>query len=276
MAEHAGSEPLLVGLVVAAAMSQSAFSTLEVVLASGDLSEDDLSLLNISDTFSFQRLLDRAFSMEEAFAIATFCDYGATFRMTELDGGAPSPCEEELLGPFYRIFIFEDDLDSYREILKEFRRHAQKPYYEATSEWPANEETPEDSARGLITQYMIPATGSAAVHIAAGDARWGIARLAVATARYRVAENQLPRSVDDLVPQWLPAVPLDPFDGKPLRMKRAEHEVILYSVGPDKVDDSGAMYDASERTGDITFAISKPFGKSGKSLPGGRDAGDGS
>jgi hypothetical protein len=53
-----------------------------------------------------------------------------------------------------------------------------------------------------------------------------------------VRETQrLPRQLGELVPDYLDAVPLDDFDGKPLRYSREKK--ILYSVGEDLKDDGG-------------------------------------
>ncbi len=38
---------------------------------------------------------------------------------------------------------------------------------------------------------------------------------------------------------FLHAVPLDPFDNKPLRYRKDDQGVIVYSVGPDGKDDGG-------------------------------------
>jgi hypothetical protein len=45
--------------------------------------------------------------------------------------------------------------------------------------------------------------------------------------------------LEDLVLQYLPAVPRDPFDGQPLRMAAGPEGLLLYSVGKDGVDDGG-------------------------------------
>jgi hypothetical protein len=42
------------------------------------------------------------------------------------------------------------------------------------------------------------------------------------------------------VPDYLKAVPNDPYDGKPLRYKRVADGVLVYSVGPDRQDHGGA------------------------------------
>lgn len=52
--------------------------------------------------------------------------------------------------------------------------------------------------------------------------------------------DRLPDRLDELLPDTLPAVPIDPFTGQPLIYRRTENVFLLYSTGPDKIDDGGA------------------------------------
>ena len=67
------------------------------------------------------------------------------------------------------------------------------------------------------------------------------ATAALAAERYRVTEKRWPANLDALVPKYLDAVPNDPFDGRPLRIHRLPDGVVIYSVGPDRVDDGGKL-----------------------------------
>lgn len=59
---------------------------------------------------------------------------------------------------------------------------------------------------------------------------------------YRQAHGGvLPATLDALVPDILPAVPTDPFSGKPMRYELAEKGWKLWSVGEDNVDDGARM-----------------------------------
>jgi hypothetical protein len=69
----------------------------------------------------------------------------------------------------------------------------------------------------------------------------------LALERYRQEKGTWPAKLDDLVPGLLKAVPLDPHDGKPLRYKKLPDGVIVYSVGPDKVDDGGLIRSVAPR-----------------------------
>jgi len=89
------------------------------------------------------------------------------------------------------------------------------------------------------------------------------ARAALAIQRYRLANDRLPDTLDDLVPDYLDAVPIDPFDGEQLRYKKLEVGFVVYSIGEDKDDDGGKeRYPAGQKKRqphecDITFIVER-------------------
>jgi len=63
---------------------------------------------------------------------------------------------------------------------------------------------------------------------------------AIALKRYQLRHGSYPADLDLLVPEFMPAVPLDPVDGQPLRYRRnADGTFLLYSVGENGKDDGG-------------------------------------
>ena len=63
---------------------------------------------------------------------------------------------------------------------------------------------------------------------------------AIALKRFQLAQGHWPQRLEELVPDYLAAVPLDPVDGQPLRYHcNADGTFLLYSVGSDGVDDGG-------------------------------------
>lgn len=66
-----------------------------------------------------------------------------------------------------------------------------------------------------------------------------LARTALAVERYQLARGELPRQLEQLVPTYIRQVPIDPFDGKPVRYKRMDPGYRLYSVLDDGKDDGG-------------------------------------
>jgi hypothetical protein len=99
------------------------------------------------------------------------------------------------------------------------------------------------------------------VKSALASARFRAAQTALAIERCRLARGRPPDQLSDLVPTFLPAVPTDPFDGKPLRYKKLAKGYIVYSIGEDAVDNGG-----TEKTSngvsyvegpDITFTVER-------------------
>ena len=63
--------------------------------------------------------------------------------------------------------------------------------------------------------------------------------VAVAAFAYREVKGLYPETVDDLVPAFLEKIPIDPYDGKPLKIKKVHDGLDLYSVGPVAKDWEG-------------------------------------
>jgi len=82
-------------------------------------------------------------------------------------------------------------------------------------------------------------------------ARLRAARTAIAIERYRLAHDELPESLAALTPTYLKTVPIDPFDGQPLRWKKLPVGYVVYSVGEDGRDDGG------DEVKDIAFTVAR-------------------
>jgi hypothetical protein len=102
----------------------------------------------------------------------------------------------------------------------------------------ANElrETLKEAPREVTPLLSTFLTGDLIQVSHAGEAALRCAAVGMALERYRLAsaKHQWPETLDDLVAQkYLTKVPIDPFDGKPLRYQRTKEGVVVYSVGPD-------------------------------------------
>lgn len=63
---------------------------------------------------------------------------------------------------------------------------------------------------------------------------------AIALQAYKLERGAYPQTLRGLVPGFLPRVPIDPFSGiAPLRYRRTKNTYILWSIGPDGIDDGG-------------------------------------
>ena len=85
---------------------------------------------------------------------------------------------------------------------------------------------------GVFTKYLLkPADAETARRLTV---------TAIALERYHLQHNTYPVSLNELVPAFLPQVPTDFMDGKPLRYRlQPDGNFLLYSVGEDGKDDGG-------------------------------------
>jgi hypothetical protein len=73
------------------------------------------------------------------------------------------------------------------------------------------------------------------------QARLRCTATSIAVERYRQKHQRWPQQLADLVPDFLAAVPSDPFTDAPLRYQRLEDGVVIYSIGRDREDGGGFL-----------------------------------
>jgi hypothetical protein len=151
----------------------------------------------------------------------------------------------------------------------------------AQANWPvAATHLPAENDSGALLHLLTHPITNALSRGTGRDTRIIVSRHFVCLAQRRMAATGLamrlfeidhghrPTQLADLVPDYLPAVPADPFspDGARIRYRPAVEPAVLYSLGADGKDDGGA--EASDRwywpykPGDIVFGLdgSRPRG----------------
>ena len=114
----------------------------------------------------------------------------------------------------------------------------------------------------LMSGMFLPALGKVVVRDAEGFVWLRTARIALATERFHLARERWPANLGELVPQYLPEVPVDPFDGQPIRYRLLPRGYVIYSVGSDGRDDGGREPPERQKfrdtsTYDITFTVER-------------------
>ena len=66
----------------------------------------------------------------------------------------------------------------------------------------------------------------------------------------------LPSALEGLAPGFIDRVPVDPFSGSPLKLRRSAGSYVIYSVGANFKDDGGTMLKAPRTPG--TFTRERP------------------
>lgn len=138
-----------------------------------------------------------------------------------------------------------------REMTNEFERQLAKIRKEAAQpmwEWemiPGNAFEQQVADEAYYRTYMplyvlLPAMGRAATQAEMVMQQRDATLTAIALELYRRRNGAYPQTLDQLVPELLPSVTVDRFDGQPLRYRLDESGPLLYSVGSDCIDDGGA------------------------------------
>jgi hypothetical protein len=106
-----------------------------------------------------------------------------------------------------------------------------------------------------LTLTMIPAYGAGLTAFARTAATRDCADAVLAAERYRRRHGTWPDGLSVLVPEFLTAVPTDPFSDQPLKMIVTSDALTIYSVGRDRIDDRGTLSDRQTPHTDVGLTV---------------------
>jgi hypothetical protein len=90
-----------------------------------------------------------------------------------------------------------------------------------------------------IPLLMMPAYDAASMAHLRYEASLGSMAILLAAERQRRKTGSWPDSVDAIGRNYLEQAPRDPASGRPFRMKHEDGQYVVYSVGPNLIDDAG-------------------------------------
>ena len=139
----------------------------------------------------------------------------------------------------WRVFAQPEELACVRKTWGRLHEMAAKPYYRNREDLAALEKSFETDPKGHIIENIVRyradyINGECAVL----DARERLADLAMAAAAFIKDKGVYPLRMSDLVPGYLQETPLDPFDGKPMKMMPVTGGIALSSRGSGDRDDA--------------------------------------
>ena len=217
------------------------------------LSSSDLGTVELGGSFSYQRAFQRTLRMEEAFGQAAFYDVAtAKVSVSELwTGGPSSPAAfAPLLSP----------VPAGRRPGVASPPDGAVPAMGQPAVFPVQGRLGRADAMvknesGVLTRLLSPAT--LALYRSGGPRRRPARPHAIGAGNVSFSGRSWPiaRQGGRVVPEFIPTAPQDPFDGKPLRMKKTDRGLVLYSIGPDMTDNGGVQFDPATKTGDIAFLV---------------------
>jgi hypothetical protein len=122
---------------------------------------------------------------------------------------------------------------------------ARRPLWEQANLWARYEADRKSRGKAgarmvsILADILAPAHGVAGLGFLRVKALLRVGRVMVAVERFRLMHGRWPDAIDMLVPSFLVAVPIDPFTGRGLILKKLGDGVVIYSLGSDQTDNGG-------------------------------------
>lgn len=270
MARTLDTEPVLISKLVRIALVGESTGICERRLNASAVTTDELDALNrLFASVNMTNQIANALIGERAM-------YARYFRMSWADIKKFSDAEDNnpLNGPlpasnsqpfiFKLTGIFERDLRFYLRAMNTNIALAEKFPKNITVISNTEAQMVQTGKRNyyIFSMMLLPALGNATLKEAVGLAQVRMAQTALAVERFRLLNHRLPETLSELVPQFVPLIPIDPCDGQPLRFKLLEKGYSIYSVGKDGEDNGGRERPADAKSSDktpydITFTVER-------------------
>lgn len=270
LARTLDEEPMLMSQLVRLACINLATTTAERALMTMELNKSELEELDSAfAAVDLTGTLVRALAGDRATYIPVFhTAFAGVGRLADdmTSTKTPdSPPKEERQSYFLRLTgYFVRDLSFYLQAMETNIAFAKLPPPESLKVKEFEDKNCEIARHKfyLISGMLLPALPSVPGKEARALAYVRLTRAALAIELYRQTTGKLPEGLKQLVPQFLSTVPIDPFDGAPLRYRKRERGYMVYSVGPDGQDDNGrerpeksSNWDSEKY--DLTFVVDR-------------------
>jgi hypothetical protein len=244
-------DPILVVLFVRIACDSVARGQIEQLVSRVEFSDADLEGLRADlQKARYQPQLSRALQGERVVGLATMRNPVALGNEAPPMGGLP--------------FFRGNDTRCYLQCLELMVSQAKLPpsqalagvkKFDADLAEMTGASSPLARLRNSMTSLLVPALGAVFSAAARGTASNDTADVALAVEQFRRRHGKLPERLDELMPEFIPAVPADAFDGNPLRYVVGRDRYIVYSVGQDLIDQGGLKGALPNDPGDLTFEV---------------------
>lgn len=235
LAESIEKEPLLISLLVRRAVQNLAVDTLERWVNRGEMSEAQA-----------HRLMGRLEQVEDPEAlrravVGEACVANAAFKQVANGGANVMSIGGELTLVSRITGILKLDQLEMLELSSRPIEAAGAPLPQRLELFEALDRRFNDiPPYAFITRLLLPSHLKAAQVDLRTIARLRAARTALAVEMYEHDYGEAPGALEELVPDYLDAVPADPFTGEPLKYDRRDPDrYIVYSVSADQKDHGG-------------------------------------
>jgi hypothetical protein len=264
LTEFNREDPALVSQMIRVAITGLGLAVTWEVMQNPELTESEFALMQADwEQVDLLKGLETGWLGERAateFLFADVREHGAQSTMRKYFPIASMSFPERLeetFGAFLWHFGGEEDMVQALQHIQTSLKNIgalqrQKPWPEVDAELQGMLREIEAASTGIrkyrhpISSLMLPNHAKAFRTAARHETQRRLTITAIALKRYQLQHGQFPVELDELVPDFLTAVPIDLMSGEPLRYRRhADGSFTLYSVGEDGKDDGGDPHPAT-------------------------------
>lgn len=233
--ESLDSEPDLVSALVQHRIEFHAQELLRWLLAHRQVSPQQLAeLQQMFGQPKRDNRMERALVSERCFVLATF-DYSPGQILDAIDPGYQDRLSAVLGLQVLRFTgtLKRDEL-RYLDYIEECRDALELALPDCLFHVEVLRESITQRARPqklILTGMLLPPLLKGIEQNGVGIARRNLVETALALEQYRLASGRLPNSLNELCPNLLPAVPIDPFSKNELLYHCQNESYVIYSVG---------------------------------------------
>ena len=247
-------QPTLISLLVRIALDGMAIDDLEWALSKAPLTDAGLAAL--------ARAVERAENPEglTRALVGERCLGSSMIQMFPSAPGGPADTSPLCTLLVKASGLWDMEHTAYLRMMGESIAQSGKPFpdrFAAFQPEATGDREDELPGRHFVASMLALVIDGAAEEDANHTGLMRAARAGLAVERYRLARGELPARLDDLVPEYLDAVPTDPIDGKQLRYKKLDKGYVVYSIGPDGTDDGGKRKEDSKTGWDVPFTVAR-------------------
>jgi hypothetical protein len=265
-------EPLLISFLVRNACLAISISSAEKLLQRAEFVADDLARLQAALAVSEGKSdLLRVLHGERAFITGSWHDPiskhlgNGWFSPETPFGDLPAPVQKAGWAIYEEGGHKESDLLNFLSLFEELEAAARLNPLPSLQQSQMLEtrlsSTNKPGMDMIMTTYVSSHLVKSIKQHALLLARFRTAQTALAIERFRMANQHLPQTLGELIPQYLKSAPLDPFTEAPLLYRITATGFRVYSVGENALDDGGLSRDEAlsvqKQSDDILFTVER-------------------
>lgn len=245
VSEQIGDVPYFVTTLIAISLKNTAVASLEYALSQSSGGSTTIRNYPTLNADKVRNSMIRSLTGEHVWFLTTLAEIMPSDGPSQVT--LTKIWEWRGLTLVYGSFFAPYDIRATRYRFEKMKYIYSAPYHKM------HEEMKDMRKGGLFSAIALPMYIGLNVKADKTIASIHAANLAIAAMKYCRQNRKYPYSIHDLAPLFVPEIPMDPFDGKPMKMESTGKNIVFYSVGQDE-ENEDAMED------ELSFTLPKSPG----------------